>query len=96
VNLVKHYIKKYVEVDVETHVFLTSALVGWAWLLCPRQKIIQLHPFDRWMGGTQSLSGYGETKILDPTQTLDSSVVKHIAICYYQLHYYEDICKIVT
>jgi hypothetical protein len=60
--------KAYGEVDVYTHVFFTSELVGGEWS-ASRGKSPQC-PLDRRSGGPQSRSGrHGEVKILDPTET---------------------------
>jgi hypothetical protein len=62
-------------VDVQIHIFLTSALLGGEWStsrpgrFTPRGKS-PLYPLDRRLGGPHSRSGrFGEEKILDPTGT---------------------------
>jgi hypothetical protein len=62
-------------VDVEIHVFLTSALVGGEWSasrpgrFTPEERS-PLHPFDRRLAWAQNLSGRcGEEKNLAPTGT---------------------------
>jgi hypothetical protein len=63
--------KTYGEVDVQIHVFLTSALFGDEWsALRPRRFVPRKKPpvLTRWeLGGSQSRYGRcGEEKILDP------------------------------
>jgi hypothetical protein len=67
--------KAYGKVDVQTHVFLTSALNGdnlsalRPRLLYPRERAPQ-YIFDTRLGGPQNRSRqYEEVKILDPTGT---------------------------
>jgi hypothetical protein len=45
----------YGGVDVQTHVFLTSALVGGEWLLYPQEKSTCTHLIGGWMGPRASL-----------------------------------------
>jgi hypothetical protein len=67
--------KAYLRVDVYSHVFLTSALVGGEWsasrpcLFTPQGRIPR-YLLDRKLGGPQSRSGQrGEMKIVDTTGT---------------------------
>jgi hypothetical protein len=62
---VEHYtMKTYGGVNVYTHVFFTSALVGGEW------STTRLGRLDRRLDGHQSRSGqHGEVKILAPTGT---------------------------
>jgi hypothetical protein len=63
--------KAYGEMDVEIHIFLTSALAGGEWSVSPPGRFTpgEMVP-GRKLGGTQSRSGRrGEEKILDPTGT---------------------------
>jgi hypothetical protein len=64
----------YGGVDVQTHLFLTLALVGGEWsasrpgCFTPGERA-PLYPLDRRLGGPQSWSGRHEVKILAPTRT---------------------------
>jgi hypothetical protein len=67
--------KAYGGVDVQIHIFLTSALIGGKWSasrigrFTPRGNSPR-YPLDRRLGGPQSRSGRrGEEKILDATGT---------------------------
>jgi hypothetical protein len=67
--------KAYGGVDVEIHIFLTSALVGVEWSVLrpgrftPGESALR-YPFDRRPVGSQRRSERrGEEKILDPTGT---------------------------
>jgi hypothetical protein len=71
-SLIKHYdMKAHGEVDVQIHVFLTSALVGGEWSASrPCRGKSPWYPLGRRLGGPQSRPGrYGEKKSLVPTGT---------------------------
>jgi hypothetical protein len=80
--------KTYGGVVVQTHVFLTSALVGGEWSTsCPNHFTTEeraRYPLDRRLGGPQSLSRRcGEVNILDPAWTrTPTPVVQHVASLY--------------
>jgi hypothetical protein len=78
--LIKHYaMKAYGAVDIQIHIFLTSALAGGEWSAsCPGEK----DPGTNWMGGWVNTRASLDDveKIPDPTgtQTLTPSVVQPI------------------
>jgi hypothetical protein len=81
--------KTYGGVDVQIHIFLTSALVGGEWSASLRCRFTPgkepPYQFYRRLGGPQSRSGrYGEVKIFYPTGTLTPSplVVQPVASRY--------------
>jgi hypothetical protein len=56
-------------VDVEIHIFLTSAQAVGEWSASRPLPLYSQYSFDRRLSGSQSLSGwYGEVNILDPTE----------------------------
>jgi hypothetical protein len=78
------------EVDIQTHILLTSALVGGEWSasrldrFTPRERASGAHWIRR-LGGPQSQSGRrGEQKILAPTgdSNSDPSAVQPVANHY--------------
>jgi hypothetical protein len=81
--------KAYGGVDVQTHVFLTSALVGGEWpashsgRFTPGERAAGTHLIGGWVD-PQSRSGHGEEKILDltGTRTPDSLVFQPVASRY--------------
>jgi hypothetical protein len=73
------------EKDVQTHIFLTSALAGGEWSASRSGGKSPRYPLDRRLGGPQSQSGRrGEEKNLDPTgaRNSDHSVVQPAASRY--------------
>jgi hypothetical protein len=71
--IMPYAMKAYSGVDVQTHVFLTSVLVGGGQLHAPAALLPgkdPRNPLDRRFGGPQSRCGRDrEVKILDPTGT---------------------------
>jgi hypothetical protein len=62
--------KEYGEVNVQSHIFLTSALIGGGWSASHPGRFTPRYPLDRRLGGPQSQSRRREEeKILDPTRT---------------------------
>jgi hypothetical protein len=68
--------KTYTAVDVSTHFFLTSAIVGGEWSasnpgrFTPGERAPGTHWIGGWLGGPQNRFGrHGEVEILDPTGT---------------------------
>jgi hypothetical protein len=61
----------YGGVDVQIHIFLTSALAGGEWTVSRSGRVKSpRYPLDWRMGGPQSWSGRrGEEKCIDPTGT---------------------------
>jgi hypothetical protein len=70
--------KAYGGVDVQIHIFLTSALVGGEWSV---SRSCRVTPGDKRLGGPQSRSGRrGEDQNLDPNP--DPSVVQPVVSRY--------------
>jgi hypothetical protein len=66
--------KAYGEVDVQTHVFLTSALVGGEWSASlpgrytPRERAPGTHWIGGWVDPTAGLNDVEKWKFLTPTE----------------------------
>jgi hypothetical protein len=59
-NYRKYAVKAYGVLDVEIHIFLTSALVGDEWLASRPGRFTPQHPLDRRLGQPKSQSGHGK------------------------------------
>jgi hypothetical protein len=79
--------KAYEVVDVQIHIFLTSALAWGEWSasrpgrFTPRGNSPR-YPLDRRLGGTQSRSGRREENWPHRDSNSDPSVVQPVASCY--------------
>jgi hypothetical protein len=75
--------KAYGEVDIQIHIFLTSALDGAEWLASRPGLFTSRHPFDRRLDGPQNRRGQrGENSWLYRDSKSDPWVVQPVASRY--------------